>query len=474
MFRKLNRLGATACKVQITIELKELKINADRDDISLFFFDFERGSKSVSSSSRLCKTLTAKFEESLTLVMTLYKDSSGKYAEKRGKLVLKGHSKVTLSVVKLGFINLSLHNLAADFSTQKMTLTLEDSKGIRMGSISMSTTAKYLGTATAGDDDGSSVASSSASHITSSTGLGSQSYLSGIFKNETTTKEKPKTSVKSSDTRSTPRSPYSSGKANYEVIGKANYEVTGKSSTASAIRSLNSLTLSTDSPSSNSISNPHGDNFKVPANYEVAGKSSTTSATLASSNPFDEPPPNHSSIDELNSTKGAEDRDKKENLSKFNTKKKKKDFSEDESNRQFDDKDRKINSLILELEVTKNCQNALEEDFQTKITTMIERIMELEDEGDLEQIKHEQQIIKLLKAAGVYDKSGYDPHNPQNNDKQSELWPDLFRQQLDEERFKIMALKTCLMRFTDHLTRDDNHRLLDAGIILVASDASDS
>lgn len=46
--------------------------------------------------------------------MTLYKDGSGKYLEKKGKLVLKGISKETQKPKILGFARLSLHTLAGE------------------------------------------------------------------------------------------------------------------------------------------------------------------------------------------------------------------------------------------------------------------------------------------------------------------------------------------------------------------------
>ena len=77
---------------------------------------------------------------------------------------------------------------------------------------------------------------------------------------------------------------------------------------------------------------------------------------------------------------------------------------------------------------------------------MIERIIEIEDENDLDHFNHEQQTIKLLKAAGIYEKSGYDLRDSENNLTYSDQWADLFRQQTDDERIKVMALKKCLIK----------------------------
>ena len=159
MFGKLKRLGTASCKVQITIELKWLTILDSKDYRPGLYIDFERGSKTVSSTSRelpvdpVDSKLVVYFDECLTLVMTLYKDTSGKFIEKKGKLVLKGVSTMSTTVVKLGSVNLSLHTLADHFEKKNMILQFGDSKGRTMGTINLATTAKYLGDTEANDED---------------------------------------------------------------------------------------------------------------------------------------------------------------------------------------------------------------------------------------------------------------------------------------------------------------------------------
>lgn len=134
------------------------------------------------------------------------------------------------------------------------------------------------------------------------------------------------------------------------------------------------------------------------------------------------------------------------------------------------DKDEHICMLEKEIENMKNIHENLEDVFQSKISNFIERIIELEDEQELEIMRHEDQIIGLLKASGIYHKSGYDRNNRANN---HDLWMDLLRVQFDDERIKIRTLKTIMMRFSDRLTKADNNMLLDAGIILVESGQPD-
>jgi hypothetical protein len=83
---------------------------------------------------------------------------------------------------------------------------------------------------------------------------------------------------------------------------------------------------------------------------------------------------------------------------------------------------KEILSLQLKLKESINYNQQLENEFQNKITSMIERMIEVEDERDLEHHNHEQQIIKLLRAAKIYDKSQYDINNSENNLKLTDMW----------------------------------------------------
>ena len=177
MFAKFKRFRSTACKIQFTIDLHDLIILQNRDDITLVCIEFERNTKSVCSSSKLWANgpspSTFNMGEDLCMTITLYKDSNGKFIPKAGKIVLKGHSTVTQSAVILGLMDLKLHSLAADHSSQKLCLHLNDLKGKVVGSINTTITAKYLGDVT-GDDDMSSIISGDSDLVSTSSSWGIQ------------------------------------------------------------------------------------------------------------------------------------------------------------------------------------------------------------------------------------------------------------------------------------------------------------
>ena len=162
MFSTFKRLGSTACRVQFKIDLHELVIFESREDITLLCVQFERKTKLISSATKLWteKNSPSQFtlEEDLNLTVTLYKNAAGHFLPKVGRIILKGHSKVTHDAVTLGFVNLKLHSLATNFSTQRLCMQVKDIKGKDIASISSSVTAKYLGDIT-GDDDMSSMMS---------------------------------------------------------------------------------------------------------------------------------------------------------------------------------------------------------------------------------------------------------------------------------------------------------------------------
>lgn len=159
MIAKFKRLGSTACRIQITIDLQELDIAKQLDDINLVCIEFERKTKSICSQSKILSGNKAPrsivFDEALTLLITLYKDSSGIFLEKNGNLVLKGYSEKTASSIKLGSVALKLSVLAADYSAQKLLLKLVDDKGRPVGTLNLTVTAKFLRDIAAGDDESS-------------------------------------------------------------------------------------------------------------------------------------------------------------------------------------------------------------------------------------------------------------------------------------------------------------------------------
>ena len=169
MFSKIKRLGTTACQVQISLDLKELTILEKRKDISSIFVEFERKTKAISSLSLPWSDTNSPsviaFDESLLLLTTLYRDSSGRFLEKNGNLLLKGYSTATSSTVKLGFVVLKLNSLAADYAPQRFTFQFLDGRGKPVGSIKTSVTAKYLRDLAAGDDESSMVSGASRSSI---------------------------------------------------------------------------------------------------------------------------------------------------------------------------------------------------------------------------------------------------------------------------------------------------------------------
>ena len=74
---------------------------------------------------------------------------------------------------------------------------------------------------------------------------------------------------------------------------------------------------------------------------------------------------------------------------------------------------------------------------------------------------------ELLKAAGIYNAhSATAVGSGKQGGGHGDTWFELFQKQMDDERLQIMALKGCLVRFANKLTREESEALLDAGIIL--------
>lgn len=172
MFSKLKRLRSKSCKVQLILELQELKIFDDRTDLTLICIELRKGSKSISSSSKICRddgSKSVKFDEQLLLLMTLYKDSSGLYMQKIGKLVLNGHSNITNSTVSIGSTELKLNVIASNFEHQDLDLILLDGTGQVVASISAVCSSKFLGNGDLDNDEGSS-------NVSGCSGLSSKSH----------------------------------------------------------------------------------------------------------------------------------------------------------------------------------------------------------------------------------------------------------------------------------------------------------
>jgi hypothetical protein len=346
----------------------------DKDYISFLLIDFERGTKSISSPSRPwpelddTSKLVAPFDTSLTLIMTLYKDSTGNYLEKKGKLVLRGHSKVTQTVVKLGLVNLSLNTLAADYAKQNMVLQTNDFKGKKMGSIDISTTAKYLGEGDAGDDDSSVVSGASKSSFQSPS---LEPHPQGIHlhsrqKFQNINQESNDKEVLKSSSAMKEKHP------GYNDIYTPTYN--------------NDKTNHKDSSSLIRLTNNQSEHYTP--TYDNDKRNHQDSSSLIRSE-------NNDITNKNVTTQNHDDFHKKkfENVEKksFTNEKNSTPFSPPPTNcNQLDDKDREILLLRSKLEETVIYQNSLEGEFQTKISSMIERIIEIEDEGDLEHYNHGQ------------------------------------------------------------------------------------
>lgn len=154
-FRRLS-FSSTPCTVQFTIELQDLTINEIRDEITLICVELERKSKTVSSSSKMWTEKTAPsqfiFNESLILIVTLYRDAGGGFIEKKAKIILRGHSKIIKAAIPLASLNLKLHSLAANFNSQVLKLQLKDAKGTVFAVLNSTVTTKFLKDVTLDDD----------------------------------------------------------------------------------------------------------------------------------------------------------------------------------------------------------------------------------------------------------------------------------------------------------------------------------
>jgi hypothetical protein len=95
-----------------------------------------------------------------------------------------------------------------------------------------------------------------------------------------------------------------------------------------------------------------------------------------------------------------------------------------------------------------------------KLFDLENELREIKEFSELEHNRHEEQIISLLKMAGLYDLD-LDP-----TDKSPSYWIQPNHELIEAQRSKILALKSCLVRFTGRLNLADKKRLMTAGIIL--------
>jgi len=118
-------------------------------------------------------------------------------------------------------------------------------------------------------------------------------------------------------------------------------------------------------------------------------------------------------------------------------------------------------------------------------------MIQLENELDGERTRFERQLVRILKAAGLYGKAGLgrrrghgghgdrallasrssdggdrDRNDGDGGDGDVDFVVELFRQQQDEERLKVMALKSVLLQFSNKLSEEDEDVLMNAGVVL--------
>ena len=465
---KLRRIGTKPIKVQMSIDLKSFNNDPDtyRADIAYVFVEFIRGSNSVVSSRKEWPDSVDKvvlFDEVLTLVMTLYQNKDMIYMEKKGKLVLKGVSKVTSSTEILGTAELKLHTLAQEYTTQRVQFELLDRSKKPIGKLNTSTTAKYLGEGK--DDDDSSVASSVQSEYMPGHGP------PGLFLHARG--GAPSTTGISSGVNNHEKY------TNPELIAKFNHHDTPieQQGVKDALETDDSGPMASKAPKKGGISGTLTSMLAskekemgkpiVHKEVEESALSSLRAKKAGSGGTHTVTRPAQAVTSAV--TSANSDLSNNTNISQSN---RSTGTSYQTTYSSSDEKDREIAELRRQLEETNIRQNKLEGEFQQKLTAMIERIIEMEDNLEVELFKHEEIVIKLLKAAGVYERAGYVPNDTSTTDKlhDESFLEEIFRQHNDEERTKILTLKELLLKFSSQLSREDNKKLLKAGLIFVEND----
>ena len=146
MIAKLRELGPSsiAFQVQLTLTFRRLKLMQDLNGISLLCIEFQRMKNSMRTSEKMVaeKSMLV-WGESLTVTITLYKDSRGKYLEEEGKIVLLGLVKGK-TWEPMGSVILKLNLLAPDLPTEKVALRLANDNGEAVCIIKTAITAKLL------------------------------------------------------------------------------------------------------------------------------------------------------------------------------------------------------------------------------------------------------------------------------------------------------------------------------------------
>jgi hypothetical protein len=131
---------------------------------------------------------------------------------------------------------------------------------------------------------------------------------------------------------------------------------------------------------------------------------------------------------------------------------------------------RKLNEKDVELRLIVTIQMLQDKEKKStqKLLALENELRQSKEFSILEHNRHEEQIMSLLKIAGIFDLDS-DPR-----DESSSYWiqPNhnavrINVEDLEEQRSKIVALKSCLMRFSGQLSLEDKLKLLTTGIILV-------
>jgi hypothetical protein len=167
--KSVSRIGCDTEKIVFSLEISSVNFPDnfnDMEDHSILSVCFERGGKIASSSDKQFDfptdpedSKTFFVNETLALLATLYKDKkTGKYQEKKGKIILRQLKKSRLGgdVYKgLGFVTLQLNDLAGELARgmQRVTLPLMGLQGTK---INLMISARYLG---AVEDDRESIMS---------------------------------------------------------------------------------------------------------------------------------------------------------------------------------------------------------------------------------------------------------------------------------------------------------------------------
>lgn len=158
--KKTRRVGLETSKVLFQIHVRRLTIpdSVVTESNALLSVCFERGGKMASSSDKMADVrVNSKYvleiNETLSVVATLYKESTGLYQTKKGKLIVRQRkvSKFGSDVFKgLGMVHLNLHDLCGNLSARNYNYELE--KCQPGATLEVSIVAKFLGESNTGDE----------------------------------------------------------------------------------------------------------------------------------------------------------------------------------------------------------------------------------------------------------------------------------------------------------------------------------